>query len=306
MDARLTTTERPLHSDRRRQVILVVLCLVAGIAPLAARWIPDEVTRISYGLVVTAVLLALTGLARREPQLRQYAGLTFAFFVLALVQVLNNAIPGYVGKNLLHDPPIVGNPLATTVAGTVVIQLLETAIAIVPIVLLTRLLGTGLGSIYARVGKSGGWLTVALIFFAVFYLFLATLPLRPDSPAHQLLPSSGAVTFARFLALTPALLIVAISNAFQEEFLFRGLFLQKYAALFGIGTANVVQALVFAVAHVGITYTPTASLFIVAVVFPLGLVAGYLMRVTNGILTPAIFHAGLDLAIYLAFLSYAS
>ena len=70
--------------------------------------------------------------------------------------------------------------------------------------------------------------------------------------------------------------------------------------------ANVLQALVFSVAHVGITYTPTALLFIVAVVFPLGLIAGYLMRATNGILAPVIFHAGLDVAIYLAFLSYAS
>ena len=40
--------------------------------------------------------------------------------------------------------------------------------------------------------------------------------------------------------------------------------------------------------------------------FPLGLAAGYLMRTTESVLTPAIFHGALDIAIYLVFLSYVS
>jgi membrane protease YdiL (CAAX protease family) len=97
--------------------------------------------------------------------------------------------------------------------------------------------------------------------------------------------------------------VIAISNGFEEEVLFRGLFIQKYNAFSGIRDSNVLQALILTIAHAGITYTPVALLFIVAVVFPLGRVAGYLMRATNGIVASSIFHGGLDLAIRLGFLS---
>jgi len=45
--------------------------------------------------------------------------------------------------------------------------------------------------------------------------------------------------------------------------------------------------------------------FIVAVV-PAHAGSGYLMRATNGVVVPAIAHAGLDIPIHLVFLSYAS
>jgi membrane protease YdiL (CAAX protease family) len=41
-------------------------------------------------------------------------------------------------------------------------------------------------------------------------------------------------------------------------------------------------------------------------VFPLGLITGYLMRTTKGIVAPVILHAGTDIPIYIAFLSYVS
>jgi membrane protease YdiL (CAAX protease family) len=63
---------------------------------------------------------------------------------------------------------------------------------------------------------------------------------------------------------------------------------------------------VFAAAHVGVTYTPNFLLFAVLLIFPLGLFGGYLMRRTNSVITPGIFHGALDMGIYLAFLSYAS
>jgi len=97
-----------------------------------------------------------------------------------------------------------------------------------------------------------------------------------------------------------------ISNGFQEEFLFRALFLQRYGIFLGAYLANVVQALVFAFAHLGVTYTPSAVVFTLVAVFPLGLIAGYLMRSSNGVVAPALFHAGLDIPIYLAFLTYVS
>jgi membrane protease YdiL (CAAX protease family) len=301
----LTEEQRRPHLDLLNATGLALVCGCAGVAPLAARWIPDDAARIACGVLVAAAFLAFSLVARARSSLRQFRDVSFAFFVLALVQVLNNAIPGYVGTSILHDPPGPGDPLASTVSGTVVVQLVETAIAIVPVIALTRLSGRDLGSLYVR-GPARAWLVSAIAFFVVFYLFLATAPLRPDGVAQRLLPTNGVVTLGRFLALSPALLVMAISNGFEEELLFRGLFLQNYAWLFGARVANVLQAAVFSFAHAGVTYTPSALLFIIIVVFPFGLLAGSLMRASNSIIVPGIVHAAVDLAIYLAFLSYAS
>jgi membrane protease YdiL (CAAX protease family) len=286
------------------RTVLGILCVAAGIAAFAAAWISNEAARIVYGLVLSAVYLAVTLVVRRVPSLQAFWELAFAFFILAFSRWLNT-VAGFAGTAVLHDPPNAGDPLASTISGTVVIQLLGTLVAIAPVLLSTVVTGRGRGSVYASRGTLGRWFVFAVVFFVIFYVFLATLPLRPGSPANQLFPTNGPLTIARFISLTPALLVVSLSNGFEEEFLSRGLFLQKYATFFSVRMANVLQAVVFSVAHVGVTYTPVLLVFL-AIVFLLGLFAGYLMRKTNGVLTPAIFHGALDMGIYIAFLTYAT
>ena len=290
-----------VYLDVGRRLILAAVCLGLGIIPFA-RWIPGDQVRIVY----VVVLLGLALFARAQASLRKYWELAFAFAIFGLVAVLQSFINGYVGTSLLHDPPNGGDPLASTVSGTVVIQLLDSVVAIALVAVLALVSRRGLGSIYVRKGVLGWWFVAALAFFVVFYVFLATLPLRPDSPAQRLLPENSALTLSRFLVLTPALLVVSLSNGFEEEILFRGLFLQKYDLFFGARLANILQALVFAAAHVGITYTPNFLLFAILLIFPLGLFGGYVMRRTNSVVVPGIFHGALDMGIYLAFLSYAT
>jgi membrane protease YdiL (CAAX protease family) len=182
----------------------------------------------------------------------------------------------------------------------VAVQLLDTFIAIAPIVVLTKTAGLDLGSVYARFGRFGRAYFIAIIGLVAIYIAVGLLP------SHRLLPIRGTMTLTRYLALTPAVLVLVFSNGFQEEFLFRGLFLRRYSALLGVYAANVVQTLVFAFAHAGVTYTPAALVFILVAVIPLGLIAGYLMRSSNGVVAPAIFHAGVDIPIYLAFLTFVS
>lgn len=296
------THEQPLHLGVGQRLIFAVVCLCLGIIPYA-RWIPGDV---AVRIVYVAALLGFALYARSQAALRKYWTLAFAFAIFGLVAVLDGFVNGYVGTFVLHDPPNDGNPLASTVSGTVVIQLLDALSAILPVVVLTRISGQDLSSIYVRKGVLGRWFVFAIVFFVMFYAFLASLPLRPDSPARQLLPENSTLTLGRFLALSPALLLISFSNGFEEEFLFRGLFLQKYEVFFGARVANVLQAIVFTSAHVGVTYTPNFLFFAVLVIFPLGLFGGYLMRQTNSVITPGIFHGALDMGIYLAFLSYAS
>jgi uncharacterized protein len=279
--------------------MLAVSCLAAGIACLAGRWIAGGVgVRVAYGVLVAAILLGVALLPSSRWSSHRPRSLPFAFFIFAVVQVLNNSVPAYVASLVLDQPPVPGNPLASTVSGTVWIQLLETALAAIPIVVLTRAVGQNLGTIYLHPGVIGRGLVIAIAVFVLCYLAAAT------GMSGRLFPVREALPLHRFLALTPALLVLSLSNGFQEELLFRGLFLQKYLAVFGKHSANLLQAVIFTIAHAGITYTPTALLFLVLVVFPLGLITGYLMRTTGGMLAPVIFHAGTDIPIYLAFLTY--
>ena len=284
-----------------RRLLLAGLCLVGGIAPLAARSIPNQVVQIVYGVILAAVLLGVTLAVRRSSRLSASWQLPFAFFVFSIVQVLNNSIPSFVLSNVLHEHTVDGNPLASTVFGTVVIQLIEALIAIVPIVLLVRMAGLGLGSIYARFGRFGLAYVIAIVAFVGIY---AVIGLSPS--AHRFIPMHGTMTIDRYLALSPALLVMVISNGLEEEFLFRGLFLQRYGAFFGVWGANILQALVFAFAHAGVSYTANTLLFILVAVFPVGLIGGFLMRRSDGVVAPAIFHAGVDIPIYLAFLTFVS
>jgi len=289
-----------------RQAAAAGICLVAGCAALAPRWLADDLLKAAVGVVLAGAYLGLALFARRSVSLRPYWQVLFAFFVFAVVQVLNNTLPGFVSANVLHDAPNPGNPFASTIGGTVAIQLLETLIAVVPILALAKVAGIDLGSIYLRKGVVGKWLLLAVAFFVAMYVFTATIPLRPGSFAERLLPTNGTLTVARFIALSPALIVISLTNGFEEELLFRGLFLQRYTWLFGAVVANVLQAAVFAFAHLGVSYTPSALVFVALIVFPLGLAAGYLMRATNSILTPLIVHGALDMAIYLTFLTYVS
>lgn len=77
-------------------------------------------------------------------------------------------------------------------------------------------------------------------------------------------------------------------RAFQEETLFRGFLQTAFENRFGPWQANLLQAFVFAIAHIG--YFPLSEwpLYILAFVF--GLVFGWLRMRRGRLLSPAIAH----------------
>jgi membrane protease YdiL (CAAX protease family) len=290
----------PPPLERTNKAPLAALCVVSGVLPFVARWLPNEPLALIWGVTVAAVFGAAALYLGRRPRLLPLSPLFLAFFVLAIVQVLNNSAPKLILAHLLNETATAGNPLASSLWGSIVIQLSETAIAVVPIIVLTMATGGSAGGIYIQKGRIGFWLAAAVVFFIALYL----LTLR--TTARHFFPMHGAMPIGRYLSLTPALLLMVITNGLQEELLFRALFLRKFISVFGFWTANVIQAIVFTVAHIGISYTPNALLFLVVFVFPLGLFGGYLMRRTDSVLAPVTFHAGADLPIYLSFLSFVT
>jgi membrane protease YdiL (CAAX protease family) len=155
-----------------------------------------------------------------------------------------------------------------------------------------------LSSIFINKERSWKWLVVGIIGFLVFFLLAAF------GFSRSFFPNNG-VTLSRFLALTPALIVLVLCNGLREELWFRGLFLKKYGRFLGPLSSNMLAAIIFASFHVQVQYSRSLPIFL-AVALIQGLVLGYLMQKSESILAPVVFHAGTDIPIFLVYLSYAS
>jgi len=285
------------------RLVLAALCLVAAFAYRASvSLIPSGILEDGFLLGLAALFLAIAVLVRRTESLRRYWEIPFAFFIFTLAGFAAdvNISPlqrGFV-KDVLHQAPTANNPLASTVLGTVLVQLFSTLCMVVPILLLVKASGANLVSVYVSRPKSWPVTAIGLVGLLVFYYLAA----RGRTAAF--FPHSG-VTPARFLALTPALLVLVLLNGLREELWFRGLFLQRYGQFLGPWTSNLLTAVIFTSFHVQVQYALHLLPFL-AFTLLLGLICGYLMQRSGSLIGPLLFHAGSDIPIFLAYLSYVS
>jgi membrane protease YdiL (CAAX protease family) len=184
--------------------------------------------------------------------------------------------------------------------GESTITLPEAAIQVLRLIVVWISRGS-LASIYVRGGRLGRAHVIGIVGFVAFYV----LTYRVLSHS-RFMPVNGTIGFSRYLSLTPALLAAVGANGFLEELMFRGLLMSKLDLAFGPWLSTIIQAVIFASWHVGVSYAASVLVFVVLVVFPLGLIGGYLTRSSGSILPSSIFHAGADMPIYLGFLSYVS
>ena len=92
------------------------------------------------------------------------------------------------------------------------------------------------------------------------------------------------------------ILLFIFSNAFMEELLFRGIFIKQLNNFIKPVWTIILTSIVFAAAHLQVTYTPDV-LFFAGIVLLLGLTWGFLMHYTKSIIASILFHAGADLMI---------
>jgi len=277
--------------------------LVAAFAYRASvSLIPSGILEDGFLLGLAALFLAIAVLVRRTESLRRYWEIPFAFFIFTLAGFAAdvNISPlqrGFV-KDVLHQAPTASNPLASTVLGTVLVQLFSTLCIVVPIVVLTKASGSDLSSLFISKSKSWAVLVISIIgFLAIYYL-------AARNRTEAFFPNNG-ITPSRFLALTPALLVLVLLNGLREELWFRGLFLKKYERFLGPWPPNLLTAIIFTSFHVQVQYALHLLPFL-GFTFFLGLLFGYLMQRSGSLLGPTLVHAGSDIPIFLAYLSYVS
>lgn len=296
----IVTKESPSLISRS---VLIVFSLAAGFAYRASvSLIPKGIFEDAFLLALAALLLAVAVLTRRSQSLKLYWEIPFAFFVFTVAGFLGDVamspLQSWFIHDVLHETPSVNNPLASTVLGTVLAQLFGTLSLVLPIILLTKTSGSSLNALFLTRQRSWVWLVVSIVVFLVFFL-LAAFGL-----SSSFFPNHG-VTFSRFLALTPALLVLVLCNGLREELWFRGLFLKKYGRFLSPFSSNLLAAIIFTSFHVQIQYSRSLPIFL-GVALIQGLILGFLMQKSKSLLAPTIFHAGIDLPIFLVYLSYAS
>jgi membrane protease YdiL (CAAX protease family) len=204
-----------------------------------------------------------------------------------------------VGWRLLIAPPTpVGDVCGELLAPTVLWRLGLAAVVLGTLVIAASFLHADRGSLLLRwptrpiVGLS---LVIALV-VGPLALWLGPLLAEPffGAVGYQTTPRDATLT--AFLAA----LVVALANGTLEEVTFRGALMGWGSRALGPFGANLLQAAVFGVVHIGSDFTgdPLPVMFAVGVG---GLIAGVIAQRTRSLLLPIAVHAALDLPLYYAF-----
>jgi membrane protease YdiL (CAAX protease family) len=285
-----TEAKQPEQSSRAHRVGLFLLFLALGLLLFVVfshfRPLLPENADLPSRIALILVLLGLSLLLRRSDRLRKYWLVLFAFFIASLAQALDYYLSGWLPGLLGPD---IGSP-----AGIAVDKLESTLMIVIPILVLTRLSGNNMGSIYLRKGNLKLGLIIGLsVFFVVAALSI---------PWAQWQYRVGDLSLQRVVPWIPWVLLFVLANSINEELLFRGLFLQKLEPLLGAFPANLCMAIPFTMLHIGIDYSRNA-LLLLALLLPLGLLLGYVMQKTRGMLAPWLIHASMDIAVVLSLFS---
>jgi uncharacterized protein len=181
----------------------------------------------------------------------------------------------------------------STPSSFTLLKLNECFIVVGAIIFFTHISGSSLGSIYIQKGNLKLGLSTGLITFVL--AAAGSIPMAKLFEARNL-------TLARIISWLPWLLIIVLANGAQEELLFRGLFLRKLQPFFGKFISNFLIVFVFTLMHQSVSYTSDINLFLV-IVFLLGLAWGYTMQRTDSVWGSILFHAGMDIPIFLGIFS---
>ncbi len=242
-----------------------------------------------YRIMLSTIFLLAAIVSLKVEWLKKYWKVFFAFFI-ASIAINAQALSAYV------------NIPTTPVNGLVMSMFFSTVLVVIPIIALTLISGDRLPTIFLQKGDLKQGIIIGLRAFFIFAI--ASIPIA------TYLFNGQNLSIGRVIPWMPAILAIVILNGIREELLYRGLFLKKYEPIFRPIVSNVLQALIFSLSHTvagrgAIAYTSFTVAFVV-ITFLLGLALGYLMRRTDSLLGPVLFHAGTDIPIFMGIISNLS
>jgi len=269
-------------------VFLICALAIFVFGPNYYRMFPTNGSSL-YAASLAAVFLVAAVLFKRSQKFFKYWQIAYAFFVAAVVNLVSALFAGY-NSTILQA---LGVSIDTN-AGLAVAKMYDTLLVVIPIIVLVKLSGADLGSLFLKKGnlKLGlgigtlvlvNFLTSALIFFG---------------PGYDPIAKLGSVIIWGA--------VFSFSNAFLEELWFRGLFIKRLAPLIGFTGTVLLTSVWFGLIHfLAVAYLPAAVIPVFFInTFTLGLACGYLMLKTDSIWGPVMIHAAADLFLFIATLAY--
>jgi membrane protease YdiL (CAAX protease family) len=277
-------------TDRSKNVqylVTIALFIVFGgtIGTAAyVSFIPQNIRMVLKAVVAIVSLVAWFILSRSE-RLQQYKQIAISFFAISLGILLAH----YFGNLPMR---LLGFSVAT-VQGVAMAKFGEALPVVLSILVIHFATGGDINGLFLRSGNLKLGLMAGSIGFVVF------------AGIGGLQVMGSGLQWATVAAALPWILIFIFSNAFLEELWFRALFLKKLEPLVGVRTSLIITSLVFAGVHISSTYVIDILIFMVALL-ALALLWGWLMRKSNSIWGPVLFHAGGDVLVILGFLAGAN
>jgi membrane protease YdiL (CAAX protease family) len=242
------------------------------------------------GRVAIAVAFLIAALAaRRSERFKGYWPVLFAFFTALAAISIDRYLS--LSKWILPALDVEGD----SPAGLAIEKLESSLLVVIVIVALNRLAGQRLESLYIRRGNLRLGLTVGLVAFVVMSATVI--------PVTELFFKGVNLSWARILPWTPWVLICVLANASNEELVFRGLFLGKMEPFLGMLATNLVTTIPFTLMHALVDYTPDTFVFLALQVLPLSLAWCWLMQKTNSIWGSILFHAAMDIPVFVGLFS---
>ena len=259
---------------------LFILFLVCGILIFVSPVLIKELYRTMYSVFIPILFLIIIAFIYLSKNLKSYFPVFLAFLVASLV----------------YSPQLFLGP-GTTIEGKTYTTFLTALLVILPIILITKISGKEMSSIYLNKGNLRLGLIIGL---ATFLFFLVT-----SVPVSIWIFGGKEISRDRLISLTPWIAVFVFSNAIKEEILFRGLFLKKYEYILGATPSNFLQATIFSLAHLYVPFDSFLPLYLF-MTFLLGLGFGAVMQKTDSALAAILFHAGADIPVILAVFSLLS
>lgn len=241
-----------------------------------------------YNLSISALFLVATLGLKSTQRWNKYWQITYAFFIASVGYPITSLTIGMRSVMMSR----LGLAANLTSQGTAVVKLFEVTLMVLPILVLSKLSGADLGSVFIKRGNLnlglgiGGLVflnfsTSALMFFAMRF------------PKLELLGDS--IVWG---------LVFSLANGFMEELWIRGIFLRRLAPFLGVDGSVWLAATIFALMHGAAYYFMPAVLPIFVLnTMTLGLACGYLMMKTDSIWGAVLIHAAADLFLFIAVLA---
>jgi uncharacterized protein len=240
-------------------------------------------------IVTIAVLLTAALAARRSEHWQRYWLILFAYFT-ALTAI---SVDYYLGLSKWLLPAF--GIIKGTPAGWAIDKLESSLLGIVVVLALTGLTGQKLDSLYIRRGNLRLGLLVGLAAWVLMIVFLI--------PVTETFFKGQNLSWARILPWTPWILVMVLSNAANEELIFRGLLIGKLEPFIGRFATNLVTSIPFVVMHAGNDYMSDAFVFLALQTLPLALAWCWLMQKSNSLWGSLLFHAAMDIPIFVGIFS---